>query len=64
MREGGEGGERERDTGNDPSLLKRQNLPPVTHSTDTPPPTGPYLLIVPKQFYQLRTKYSNIGASI
>jgi hypothetical protein len=28
--------------------------------SDIPPPTKPHLLILPKQFHQLGTKYSNI----
>lgn len=30
--------------------------------SDTPPPTRPHLLSLPKQFYRLGTKYSNVGA--
>lgn len=30
--------------------------------SDTPPPIRSYLLILPKQFHHLGTKYSNVGA--
>lgn len=37
-------------------LLKPQSL----SLSDTPPPTWPHILILPKQFHKLRTKYSNM----
>jgi hypothetical protein len=43
------------DTGDDAHLLKPQSLHPVT-----PPPIKPHLLILPKQFQQLRTECPSI----
>jgi hypothetical protein len=45
---------RRENTGNGRSLLEPQSHPPVT-----PPLPRPCLLVLPKQFYQLETKYSD-----
>jgi len=44
-----------RNTGNGRSLLKLK-----AHPHNTPHPTNPYLLILPKQFHQLEPQYLNI----
>jgi hypothetical protein len=38
-------------------IHRYQNSKPT--SSDTPPPARPHLLILPKQFHQLGTEYSN-----